>query len=620
MMMISFFYISLLLFVSTSLNAAFSKPEALSSSYSNKPDAGIDHFGNSISVWEESNGATAIIKSRGAPYGGTWSDSYAISTPGIDARMPKLAVNPQGDAVCVWIGYDGANYIVQGSYCTFPARWSDPQNLSMPGENAQDPKVVMDPMGKAIVVWSRNGVVQVASLTSDKVWIAPIDISPRGIDSLNPQVAMDSLGNAVVVFQVRNDKQQIYASRHFHRKEWQPSVAISDVNSDSYHPQILIDSYGDAHAFWESSNENRTSIQSAILEYGHTWSNPITISSHAEEPFGVAVAQDRFATITAVWSNRRASDVIIQSARLKKEQHWSEPVTISNSHGYAYNPKIAIDGNENAIVSWDVSLEKGVAIQVAICRNGVHWSEPINISNAMESSTSPVLSVNPQGAAIMLWNNLTKTCIEATNWFPQAIVSYVTPDYSYIQGGGVVEITGYHFVNVKHVLFGDKKILNFKVLSPTMLLAKVPPSPKGKTLVSVITNSGPSKNAESSTFRYTIPRRPKKPSKFYGVIKKRKQDKSLKNTPLLIGWKKSSSYDVHSYNIYFDKKLLQTIRSTDPLTYNKEFKGIKKINKKLYVTAVAASGLESKPTRLRRVKKDNRGFKKNHGNRILLSF
>ena len=573
---------------------------------------GIDHYCNATAVWEESDGVHTLIKSSTLPYGGTWSTPCVLSNPEMDSYGPRIAVDRCGGAVCVWVAYSGSSYVMQSASYVLNENWSRRLDVSTFDETVHGLQIAADALGNVIAVWVNNGVVQVSSLSVGSTWTSPRDLSPPEMECADPQVAQDTLGNAIVVFQGQNEGVQIYASRFLREGSWSSPVALSDLNYSAKSPSVSIDCYGDAVAMWEISNEHNRSIQSAYYLFGEEWSLPITASSDDDDCFDSSMVQDGFGNTTAVWSCRRGSHVVIQSAHIQKRSlHWSLPRDISTQDGYAYDPKIAIDGIENIFASWDVSLDEGIAIQVAHFHEDKQWSKPINISNIKESAISCQIATSPRGIGVLVWNNLTKTQIEAVSFSPSAIVSHIVPNYSYINGGSDVDIYGINFINVKMITFGGRKSLNFKVMSPTSIRAKVPSGAFGDAKVSVITESGESKDEMPIAFTYKKPRRPKKSPKFFGIFKKRQNNYSKKMTFLLTSWKKSPSPDIAYYKIYHNGKLLRTIPSTDPLAFRQECRSVKNINRKLVVTAVAASGLESRPTKLQRYKKDKKGIFRN---------
>ncbi len=136
----------------------WSTPANLSDNGENASAAaiGIDSSGNAIAVWQIYNGTNYIIQSAHLPFGGAWSSPENISTFGVDAYDPAIAVNSSGDAVAVWYAYDGTNYVVKGATRAAGTSWSLVIELSDACENADRPQVAIDAAGEVFVVWQDN--------------------------------------------------------------------------------------------------------------------------------------------------------------------------------------------------------------------------------------------------------------------------------------------------------------------------------------------------------------------------------------------------------------------------------------------------------------------------------
>ena len=68
--------------------------------------------GDAVIVWQQSDGANGQVY-RSEYRNGSWSDPTGlldnISPDGQDAFIPQVALSDNGDAVIVWIQFDGTN-------------------------------------------------------------------------------------------------------------------------------------------------------------------------------------------------------------------------------------------------------------------------------------------------------------------------------------------------------------------------------------------------------------------------------------------------------------------------------------------------------------------------------
>jgi PKD domain len=173
-----------------------------------EPAVSVDPAGDAVAVWWRYDGSNEIIQAASRPAGGTWQGPTNLSAPGDGAIEPHVAVDPAGDAVAVWTRYDGSDYIVQSASRAAGGTWGAPADLSTMGQDAGHAEVGVDAAGDAVAVWERfdgsNFVVQAASRAAGGAWGQPQDLSAPGRNAEEPAVAVDSQGDAVAAWE-RND-------------------------------------------------------------------------------------------------------------------------------------------------------------------------------------------------------------------------------------------------------------------------------------------------------------------------------------------------------------------------------------------------------------------------------
>ncbi len=166
-----------------------------------EPQLAVDSAGNVVAVWSRSNGTNTIVQSASRPAGGPWQSPLDLSAAGQNASEPEVAVDPAGDAIALWRRYDGADYVIQSASRPAGGAWQSPVDLSEAGENASEPQVTVDPSGNAVAVWSRsngtNTIVQSASKSAGGFWQSPVDLSAAGQNAEAPRLAVDPAGDAL---------------------------------------------------------------------------------------------------------------------------------------------------------------------------------------------------------------------------------------------------------------------------------------------------------------------------------------------------------------------------------------------------------------------------------------
>jgi hypothetical protein len=195
------------------------------------PDVAADANGNIVAVWTRHDGTAWRVQAASQPAGGQFAPPQDLSAPGEDATDPRIAVAPNGDVVVAWLRPDGQDVRVQAAVRPAGGAFGAPQTLSPAGRDARSPDVAVDPLGNAIVVWSRSEPrrfsdrVQVAERPAGAVSFklapaqgapppdpppasgppveAPVlvrDVSAPGASGREPRVAMDPTGGTYVAW------------------------------------------------------------------------------------------------------------------------------------------------------------------------------------------------------------------------------------------------------------------------------------------------------------------------------------------------------------------------------------------------------------------------------------
>jgi hypothetical protein len=328
------------------------------------PQIAIDTGGNAVAVWHQSDlTRSKIWSNRYTPTGG-WGIAQRID--GIipnDARSPRVAVDPSGNALAVWVQSDNTQNSIWANRYTPDGGWEIAELIERDDAGAASPaRVVIDPRGNALAVW-----VQVDG--SRNIWAnryTPIDgwLVAQRIDGnnpnngLGPQLAIDPDGNALAVWvQVEGTAIHIWSNRYTPGGGWRVPERIEENNAGTPQgPQVAIGPSGNALAVW---------------------------------------AQDDGGGFNVVWSNRYTST-----------DGWETPERIDgNTSSEASIPQVAIDSNGNALAVWLQSDNAGNRIWANRYTPTGGWgiAEPIRTDVAGPSASNLDLAVDPRGNALIVW-------------------------------------------------------------------------------------------------------------------------------------------------------------------------------------------------------------------------
>lgn len=119
-----------------------------------EPQLAVNSAGTAVAIWRENSFGLADIKGA-MRIGGNWSSEVNISAQDIGAAEPRVGIDSAGDAVAIWSYNNAGKRVIQGSLLPAGGSWGSPGDLSLPGQEAEEPAVAMSAKGDAVAVWQR---------------------------------------------------------------------------------------------------------------------------------------------------------------------------------------------------------------------------------------------------------------------------------------------------------------------------------------------------------------------------------------------------------------------------------------------------------------------------------
>lgn len=352
---------------------------ASTAGYQYYPQTTTDPLGNLYVVWQDNRSATDYdvyiqkLSPGGVPL---WTTNGVVisNAPG-HQYFPQLCYDGKGGIIVAWQDKRDGNFDIFGQRfdANGVALWeSNGKKLCRNNGDQVDPKIVLDGMGGALIVWSdyRSGtgfsdiyaqrVLSNATLAWDS---AGIPVCQAGNTQWNLQFISDGSGGGIAVWQDRrigaNDN--IYAQRfdiNAQMKWGADGMAVAPVTGIQYYPQLASDGLGGAVITWQ---DNRLGVDYDIytqrinktgqLLWGLTGSAACVATGHQYNP--QIVSQN--GTIIVTWQDRRRPDYDIYSQcyDINGTPEWTaNGVPISTAQRDQFVPQMVSDGVQGAIIAW----------------------------------------------------------------------------------------------------------------------------------------------------------------------------------------------------------------------------------------------------------------------------
>lgn len=342
--------------------------------------------------------------------GAQWSQIRTIGNN--SSFMPDVAVDRHGDAVAVFIHFDGSNQRIQTAIRPFEKHWTTlPQFLSTVGQDAENPKVAISPKGNATSVWKINSgsdfIVQAANLDFKNEQWETFDLTDPVNLSANPVVGVDSKGNSLVVWSIFDGTSyHIQSAIHKHGKPNDQWVMLNDIIvNGAFNLDLTLDVSGNAVLVWEGTVGFINVIQAATLSFGaHTWKQTSNISPSDLQSIDPKVDVDDAGNAIVIWSEGIGFDHIASAKLAFGSTSWintSNPTSVNESS----SPDIAVDPAGNAVAIWKrfVDFSTTVVEAATLPKGSLTWTPSVILSSSL-LITEPGIVVDKQGNAVAIWS------------------------------------------------------------------------------------------------------------------------------------------------------------------------------------------------------------------------
>jgi PKD domain-containing protein/PASTA domain-containing protein len=348
-----------------------------------------------------------LLAAGGAAAEPMWLAPQDLSLPGGNAEAPQVALDSAGDGLAVWYRSNGDGSVIQATQHLAGGGWEPPQDLSAKGLNAYYPQLAVNASGYAVAVWEgspANGasVVQAAVRPSGGLWGRADDLSP----GLDPHVAVASYGAAVAVW-VRSEGESsvIQASVRPYAWSWSAPTDISSPGAYAGEPQVAFDGYGNALAVWRRFDGANWIVQAAAHPSGGEWSAPRDLSAPGQDAEAPQVAFDRYGGALAVWRRFDGANWIVQAAfrpySLRADGQWSAPQDLSAPRHDAGAPHVAFDALfGDAVAIWTRDDD---TVQAADRPVGGPWQPAADVAVPGFLTDDARIALDAAGDAIAVW-------------------------------------------------------------------------------------------------------------------------------------------------------------------------------------------------------------------------
>ena len=322
--------------------------EGTAGMYTLEPDVAIDRDGRAMAVWKMGGAAPRVMASRFTPESG-WDTATPIESTAApdDVHEPSVAVDGDGNAVAVW-RRSGASPAVAAAHYDEATGWGDPTRIDtdQPGVPREARGVALDPNGNAIAIWIREEQEESAVLanryTPNEGWAAPQAIGdPTPTRIHGAELAVDGAGNAIAVWdqnrELAGDQGSvIMANRYTPTGGWEGALRLDDQAHFAVEPRVAMNDAGTAFTVWVRAgrdDDELSGVWSRRFAPSSGWeSDPVPVlqaSARVVVEGQPQVAVDPRGAALAVWHGYGQYEGHIWSSHYDSDTGWDDAVVLS---------------------------------------------------------------------------------------------------------------------------------------------------------------------------------------------------------------------------------------------------------------------------------------------------
>jgi hypothetical protein len=393
------------------------------------PDLAVDAQGGAVAVWRQHvTSSLWRIVAATRPLGGRWSAPAELTPADVTVRLPRVAVDPAGNAVAVW-GRKGASNVTSVWAARRPAggTWGEPVEVADGlGDCGHD--VVLDADGDATAIWCDQGdlevngyVVHAATLPAGGTWSDPVPLSGESMLEPDFALAVDDDGAATAIW-TQHDDGADGAVVHAKRRTggvWDASATdLSEAGTDAADPELVVDPQGDVTAAWALADGGEHAVQTARRPSGDDWEEPVDLTRYAADTgdyypdLGLAV--DPQGAVTAAWS---PGGHVLRASTRAAGGAWSPPGDLTAADTSApwrvSDPQVVVDPQGAATVTWIAAVgafsggtPSGYQLRSSRRASGGAWGVPADVSGVRDLGLWET-AVDPFGYVTAIWSEAT---------------------------------------------------------------------------------------------------------------------------------------------------------------------------------------------------------------------
>ena len=406
------------------------------------PRAIPDGAGGAFVTWTDSRSGNLDVYAQRVDATGVvqWtSNGEAVRAAALNQSDPSIVSDGAGGAIIVWVeqrNNGSTDIYAQRIDGSGTPQWTvNGVEICGAQDNQEDPGVVSDGAGGAIVTWkdARGGGNMVADIYARRVdsagvvqWTSDgVAICTAANAQTFPTLTPDGAGGAIITWSDNRDglSLNIYARRvnATGTVQWTADgVALCAAANNQDAPTIATDGAGGAIVTWFDGRNGLTDIYAQRVNAAGAlqWTaDGIAICGAADSQNDPQVVSDGAGGAIVTWNDSRDAgttvvDIYAQRVNGSGAAQWTaDGVALCTAAGSQVFARITADDAGGAVVTWQDTRSGGlnydIYAQRILSSGAVHWTaNGVALCTAANGQIDPTIVGDGFGGALVAWGDL----------------------------------------------------------------------------------------------------------------------------------------------------------------------------------------------------------------------
>ncbi|MBA7511255.1 hypothetical protein ES705_03246 [subsurface metagenome] len=260
--------------------------------------------------------------------------------------------------------------------------WSSDIRLTTTDQESINPSIAVDSNDNIHIAWGdqRDIYFEIYYTKLDNNGATLVDdtkLTTTTYYSWKPSIAVDSNDNIHIVWQDKRDgAYEIYYTKLDNNgNTLVDDTRLTTTTYDSQYPSIAVDSNNNIHIVWQDKRDDPITkweiYYTKLNNNGNTLVDDTRLTTTTESSQYSSIAVDSNDNIHIAWDDQRDGNYEIYYTKLDNNGNTLvDDTRLTNDSQYSYNPKIALDSNNNIHITWQDKRDEPTTKYEIYYKNG----------------------------------------------------------------------------------------------------------------------------------------------------------------------------------------------------------------------------------------------------------